>query len=748
MLKRNFLGLNKVKNLFFLTVIAIWLVCDLTLATFIISWKTPISFLLFIILSVFLYSFSVALTKKLFSIFLKPYKLFKLHFGLTTNPKVAIIYTTMNDVVPECLSVIDQSYPCDVFVLDDSSEAENRKIVDKIANEKNFKILRRKERKNFKAGAINNWISLYGRNYDYFVLLDSDSFIPRDWVEKTLEYAEHPFNSKIAIFQGLINLWNLDNKFIRTLAGLRKLGQDIWEVKLGNYLDAVFCYGHNCMIRMKPVLEIGGFVEGYVSEDFGTAVKLAENGYKTRFVPLHTYEAQPENIRGFIKRQYKWTRGSMEFLSMIKNSSISLSQKALLFLIPLGHFSYIGILFAMFLTIFGYMTSVGQFYGFLQSLATYHIFFIWSIPIFRYTIILHVISLIVNAIRFRQLGITTSQYLKHDILSKAIGAIMLPYEVLSIVKYAFNRKLQFPVTPKHEKKINLKDILLISKITLFLSLIFTLGVLFVNPLGLLFNIAWLVPFVFAPLILFIYSNDKLTSSSMIYNDGGIYSASGINAEIPQTEEVYSFIRKKTFSAINLGLPMKYKKMILTSLIVILVSLLGLFLYNSVTAFLIYQPVSMPVNVTICGNDICEIGENVTTCPSDCPEIVVPVSLKGGLQLVAPTAAGPRSDPKEIYIDDTVKLFVHVEKLGDADISKVWVIVKSPGDVLETIELSRNGVWSGSMQIKKAGSYLATFNAVDESNTYAEQVTIVFTVRIVVPAVPTFFGGGGAPPTAY
>ena len=120
------------------------------------------------------------------------------------------------------------------------------------------------------------------------------------------------------------------------------------------YLDAVFCYGHNVMIRMKPVLEVGGFSEGYTSEDFATAVRIAEKGYKSRFVPLHTYEAMPENIRGFIKRQHKWTRGSMEFLSFIKNNSISLKQKALLFSIPLGHFSYIGILTAMFLTVFGF----------------------------------------------------------------------------------------------------------------------------------------------------------------------------------------------------------------------------------------------------------------------------------------------------------------------------------------------------------------------------------------------------------
>ena len=751
--------IKNTKKSFFLTVIVVWLLCVLALGTFVISWATPISWALFIILSIFLYSFSVAFTKKLFSIFLKPFKLYKLRCGLVTNPKVAIVYTTMNDVLPECLSIVKQTYPCDVFVLDDSSLPEKRRIVDKITNEKNFTVMRRKQRKGFKAGAINNWINVYGKNYDYFVLLDSDSFIPKDWVEKTLEYAENPLNSKVAIFQGLINLWNLDNKFIRTLAGLRSLGQDIWEVKLGNYLDAVFCYGHNCMIRMKPVLEIGGFVEGYVSEDFATAVKLAENGYKSRFVPLHTYEAQPENIRGFIKRQYKWTRGSMEFLSMIKNSTISLGQKALLFLIPLGHFSYIGILFAMLLTIFGYMTSVGQFYGFLQNLINYHIFFIWSIPIFRYAIVLQIISLILNFVRFKQLGIKISQFLKHDLLSKAIGAIMLPYEVLSIIKYAINRKLQFPVTPKQEKKLNFKDIVLISKITVFFSLLFVLGVLFVNPLGLIFNIGWLIPFIFAPLILYIFSNDKLPKSYLIYSDGGTYDDAEINSKTSQSKDVYSFIRKVKFSkALDFNfIPQIYKRKILVVLFISFAALLGISLYSAVAGFLIYQPpISMPPTIGgVCGNGICEIGENSTTCPQDCPEVVeIPITIEGGLQLISPTVKGPRSDPKEIYIGDTVKLFVHVEKLGDANISKVWAIVKSPSGALETVEFSSNGVWSASIEVKEAGIYVVTFNTVDETDTYANPVTIVFNVMLL--PIPILLGGGGGgfapsagvPPSAY
>jgi len=67
------------------------------------------------------------------------------------------LYATVNDVVPECLSGIWQTYPSDVYVLDDFSDPERRSIVDRIAKERRFTVLRREQRQGFKAGAINNW---------------------------------------------------------------------------------------------------------------------------------------------------------------------------------------------------------------------------------------------------------------------------------------------------------------------------------------------------------------------------------------------------------------------------------------------------------------------------------------------------------------------------------------------------------------------------------------------------------------
>jgi len=493
-----------IRKIFFVLTAIIYFFSNAAIAIYVINWTIPTSVAMYLILSFFLVSFSFLLSKRLLAFFLKPYKLPKLDF-LGKKPKVAILYTTMNDVVEECLRGINQSYDSDVFVLDDSTDPNKRSLVGRVANELGYVVLRRSERKGFKAGAMNNWFAKYGKNYDYVVVLDADSLLPSYWVEEALKYAEHPENRNIAIFQGLINIWNKDNKFVKVLAPLHKVGQDIWEKKLANYLDAVYCYGHNVMIKVRALEEIGGFVSGYVSEDFATAVKLAERGYKCRFVPLNTYEAIPENVRGFVKRQNKWTKGSMEFFDFIKNSKISLSQKTILSLIPLGHISYILILAAMFLTVYGYSSSFSSFVLFIRYLIHYHLFFIWSIPLFRYMIFLHLINTGLLLATIVKLKIGLGNYFKHQILSKSIGAVMLPYEIKSIFSYLLKRKRSFPVTPKDEPRLSVKEILSIAKISIFISIVLSIGLYFINPLGLLFNALWFIPFFFSPFVLLFYS---------------------------------------------------------------------------------------------------------------------------------------------------------------------------------------------------------------------------------------------------
>jgi GT2 family glycosyltransferase len=467
------------------------------LGFFVIRWDHPSSVALFAVLSALFVGSAYGATRQVVALVGRKAELPALG-EFATRPKVAILYTTMNDVVGECLLAIRQDYPVDVFVLDDSTDPSVRSEVDRIATERGYRVLRRPQRRGFKAGAVNEWYAQWGARYDYFVLLDADSYLPRDWVSEALKYAEHPANQQVGIFQGLINIWNFDTRFVQTLAPLARVGQFVWEAQLANALDAVFCYGHNVLIRRRAIDSIGGIVEGYVSEDFATAIALADRGWHSRFVPLHTYEAMPENVRGFMKRQKKWTRGAMEFIGLSHRSRLSLGRKFHLWQTPWSHFTNLLLPVGMLLTVYGFASTPATALAFVRAFAAQPVATFWSIPLLRYLLAVGILTTTLTTIVYRRCGIGWGTYWRHRWLSSAVSAVTLPYEAICMASYLRGRFRPIPVTPKNEAGLRLGEVLWLARYSLLLEGLLLVGLFLWNPLGSVFNATWLIPTMFAP----------------------------------------------------------------------------------------------------------------------------------------------------------------------------------------------------------------------------------------------------------
>ena len=517
-------GISLVKRRFYATVFVIFSALEIGLGVFVVKWNHIYSAALFFVLTFIFIGTSYGLARQIIALTSR-YRPLKSLDAAPANRRVALLYATMNDVVPECLRAIRQSYPCDVFVLDDSTNNEARSTVDSISSSMGYRVIRREKRQGFKAGAINNWFREYGSSYDYIVLLDADSYLPPDWVSEALKYAEHGASSNVAVFQGLINIWNLDTEFVRTLAPMSRIGQFVWEEQLANELDAVFCYGHNVMVRMSSLREIGGFVEGYVSEDFATAVRLAENGWHCRFVPLHTYEAMPENVRGFIKRQNKWTRGSMEFFDLSLNSTLSADRKFLLLQTPLGHFTTMLLPIGMILTVYGFTSTGAGTAAFLSAFLSNPLGTFWSVPVLRYLLVVSIFSAIPNILVRLRCGIRYPVYLRARYLSSAVSAISFPYEFKSMLAYLSTGLRTIPVTPKSEAPLTMREIFSLSKYSMAFEIVLVTGIAMFNPLASVFNCTWLIPMLLSPLLIRHYGG---------YPRGVMTSVSGVSDFSPSS----------------------------------------------------------------------------------------------------------------------------------------------------------------------------------------------------------------------
>ena len=77
--------------------------------------------------------------------------------------------------------------------------------------------------------------------------------------------------------------------------------------------SAAFCCGTSSIIRMRPLMEIGGFPTDSVTEDYLLTLRLKEKGFSTAYLnePL-TYGLAPEGLKEYITQRSRWCLGFMQ----------------------------------------------------------------------------------------------------------------------------------------------------------------------------------------------------------------------------------------------------------------------------------------------------------------------------------------------------------------------------------------------------------------------------------------------------
>ncbi|MDG6931749.1 MAG: glycosyltransferase [Nitrososphaerota archaeon] len=279
------------------------------------------------------------------------------------TPKVAILYMTYNDLNEQSLdSIFNLSYNNkEIWIVDDSTNQQIRDRIDALAQNR-AKVVRRDNRKGFKAGAINNAMRNIGA--EYISICDSDEMLPRDYIERSLMYFT---NDDIAFVQASHYAYNKVNSWTELMG----YGVDLhWETyqDYRNKHAVVNFLGHGALIRTSALRDVGGIPE-LVSEDIALTVELYNRGYKGVFArSVRVGEAFPQTYHQFKKRHKKWSMGAVEFmkkywLKILTSRKLSVWQKEDLFLsmlsLPMNALLIIFILMASFIHIpFNYIVIV------------------------------------------------------------------------------------------------------------------------------------------------------------------------------------------------------------------------------------------------------------------------------------------------------------------------------------------------------------------------------------------------------
>jgi cellulose synthase/poly-beta-1,6-N-acetylglucosamine synthase-like glycosyltransferase len=246
------------------------------------------------------------------SILLKPAALKK--------PRVAVLYATYNDFLYDYASYdYEQAAHLGVpfFILDDSNKERKKLEVDGFASGlRDCVVIRRSSRKGFKAGAVNNWMKIYGDRFDYFFLLDSDSRASANAIGYSINLARRDLN--VALVQTkTLTMTSNPTSFTQSSVTVQHAYMSVVQNSMRNLGSSPY-YGHNALIGVEALRSIGGFIEES-NEDYKTLARLHNAGFKSVYASdAVTWEETPPDYYSARKRSLRWSRDAVGQLGLLR----------------------------------------------------------------------------------------------------------------------------------------------------------------------------------------------------------------------------------------------------------------------------------------------------------------------------------------------------------------------------------------------------------------------------------------------
>ena len=230
--------------------------------------------------------------------------------------KVLMAYCTCNDFDGTSLEKsMKQTYPfVKTVILDDSTDEEYKNAVNEFALKHGVQVVRRTDRKGFKAGNINNYFNseeCKNEGYRYYVILDSDEILPSNYIYESLKYFYADENV------GIVQANHISDRNRNFFMKLFHVGVNShWPTyqTMKHFYGFSTMLGHGAMIKRECYEKAGGFPP-LVAEDLCLSIEARRFGYYVAFAPnIICREEYPIDYVAFKKRHSKWTQGNLEFI--------------------------------------------------------------------------------------------------------------------------------------------------------------------------------------------------------------------------------------------------------------------------------------------------------------------------------------------------------------------------------------------------------------------------------------------------
>ncbi|MFZ5775900.1 MAG: glycosyltransferase family 2 protein [Thermodesulfobacteriota bacterium] len=144
----------------------------------------------------------------------------------------------------------------------------------------------------------------------YIIVFDADMNPFPDFVEPLVAMMEK--NPRLAFVQTPQYYSNFETNRVARASGLQQavFYEFICEGK--SLQEAMFCCGTNVIFRREALMDVGGFDESSVTEDFATSLRFHIKGWKSAYLnKVCAFGMGPEDLGGYFRQQFRWALGTV-----------------------------------------------------------------------------------------------------------------------------------------------------------------------------------------------------------------------------------------------------------------------------------------------------------------------------------------------------------------------------------------------------------------------------------------------------
>jgi len=150
----------------------------------------------------------------------------------------------------------------------------------------------------------------------YLVVFDADCAPVPNFLAPVVATMES--DERLAFVQTPQYYTNFENNRIARASGLQQAVFYEYICEGKSIHEAMFCCGTNVIFRREALMDVGGFEEESVTEDFATSLKFHLKGWRSRYMnKIMTFQMGPEDLEGYFKQQFRWALGTVGLLRQI-----------------------------------------------------------------------------------------------------------------------------------------------------------------------------------------------------------------------------------------------------------------------------------------------------------------------------------------------------------------------------------------------------------------------------------------------